>query len=84
MNVEVYYDPSGFKAGRVGCYKARLANNHRIWDAGGTVREAMKAFVMTAKSSGMGGNLSDYSFKNIGTRCDNPSGDILPNHLSRR
>lgn len=84
MTVEVYYDPSGFKAGRTGCYRARLANNHRIWDAGTTPTKAQQAFVSTAKSFGMSGNLSDYSFKNIGTRCDNSTDNILPNHLSRR
>ncbi len=56
-----------------------------MWDAGSTKDAAKRNFVVTAKSFGLSGNMSDYLFKNIGTRCDNPEiGDVLPEHLRRR
>ena len=88
QQVETYFDPSGTIGERRGCFKARLARNHGIWDAGRTLKQAKQEFVTTAASFGMPDNLGNYCFKNIGERCDNPDGSkeiagVLPWHLTR-
>lgn len=48
-------------------YKARLASNHGIWAAGFTPEEVRRAFMLTARSFGMPGDLADYDFVDTDT-----------------
>lgn len=57
--IEVYWDPDGIKGGRVGCWRARLKDNHGIHSAGETNLSAIQDCVKTAIS--LGEDMNEYS-----------------------
>lgn len=84
--VETYFDPSGTIDGRQwGCFKARLASNHGIWDAGRTLEQAKQEFLKTAGSFGLPNDSSNFCFK-CGACEENvlkEIAEVLPWHLNR-
>jgi hypothetical protein len=51
--VEVYFSPNSIRNGAVGCWKARLASNHGVWDTGKDVDAAIQNLIVTAQSFGL-------------------------------
>ena len=64
--VEVYFDPSGVRGGKLGCYRARLRSDHGIHDAGETAKEALENLLVLAVTIGRSGDADDYEVKRPG------------------
>lgn len=61
--IEIYFDPKGIKNGRVGCYRARLKENHGIHSAGVYPSHALHDIYLTLKSFGMKYGVKDYEYE---------------------
>lgn len=62
--IETYWDPSGFKGGKRGCWRARLQDQHSYHDAGTTESEAVRSLLLTLASFGMSGDREEYYVTN--------------------
>ncbi len=63
--IEVYYDPTGFRGGKIGCIRTRLKDDHKIHSAGMDEKEAVADILSTLRSRCRPSRREDYMYKNI-------------------
>ncbi len=63
--IEIYFDPSAIKHGKIGCMRARLKDNHGWHAAGLTIDDALKDLMCTLSSTDLSSNLKDYTCEKI-------------------
>lgn len=65
LEIEIYFDPEAIREGMKGCYRARLARNPGIHDAGRSRNEALINFLITANSHGLHGKRENYAIVHL-------------------
>lgn len=61
MTIKVSFDPSGVRSGKRGCYRAKLAEQPGIHDAGASAWEAVENLLVTARTFGLSDRREDYT-----------------------